>query len=730
MAIILRWRYTPQVGAGDVTSLAAIVGPRGLGIASSAWNATTGILTITYTDATTETLDLSGTFTARDAAIAAQAAAEAAQTAAETAETNAATSETNAAASASAASTSATNAAASETAAAASETAAAASESAAATSETNAATSASAASTSATAAATSATNAATSETNAAASASAASTSETNAAASETAAAASEAAAGASETAAAASASAASTSEANAAASATAAAASAASALSLVSQNGLVPLFGEILWPATDPAPQYFGDTGLRLLSGASERAIMVYLGDIPADLFEGGTIDGFMFDFTDDTTVFSDTGGTTPAVAGDSVARVNDVSGNGLNSTQANAALRGKKGKAPKVVRNLLIHTEDFTQWSKGNTSVTTDQVIAPDGALTADQIDFAAIANANIQLSATVIAGTDYTFSIWVWADEEVTNVAYQPDGGSDVPMTITTTPTRFTHTGTASDTIFQNVIVSRDTSAATIYLWGAQLEAGSTATAYQRVGASNLDVTESGVQSFGFCRPDLSDDVLPLTVPAIDGDILIAGKKGTWIEPAAPSAGAFSIGPTTYTGGTPGILQAVGDITGVELIDKTLSASERERLIRYYQARGAKGLLVPGPELAVNGGYDSDTVWNKGAGWSISAGQANFTLTSGGQNITQAISLTVGSFYLASVDLASASNAEWYLVALLSLPSGVSPAMGTEPGQKRVIFQASAANEVMGMRCSSVVSSASFDNFSLKELRPEEDW
>lgn len=59
MAIILRWRYTPQVGAGDVTSLAAIVGPRGLGIASQSFNAETGVYTFTMTDGSTETVDFS-----------------------------------------------------------------------------------------------------------------------------------------------------------------------------------------------------------------------------------------------------------------------------------------------------------------------------------------------------------------------------------------------------------------------------------------------------------------------------------------------------------------------------------------------------------------------------------------------------------------------------------------------------------------------------------------------
>ena len=123
---------------------------------------------------------------------------------------------TAASTSATAAATSATNAATSESNAATSAAAASASETAAGTSETNAASSASSAATSASNAATSESNASTSETNAASSASSASSSATAAANSATAAAASATAAAASE-------SAASTSETNAAASAATAA---------------------------------------------------------------------------------------------------------------------------------------------------------------------------------------------------------------------------------------------------------------------------------------------------------------------------------------------------------------------------------------------------------------------------------------------------------------------------------------------------------------------------
>jgi hypothetical protein len=363
--------------------------------------------------------------------------------------------------------------------------------------------------------------------------------------------------------------------------------------------------------------------------GATERAgsflpKLNFLNDPQAaviDTFAGG-IAGFMFDFTDDTTVFSDTGGTTPAVAGDSAARVNDVSGNGLHSTQANAALRGKKGKAPKVVRNLLVLTEFpnglsdaplrgglLTAATFAGVSGNTGLAFGHDGststfayktnvAQTGTEYNLSALIEMDDGLapwfgsSNNTSATNDFAF---VLAGTPINPLTYSVDlvDGSVYSVScIATTPGTIAANNTGIFKIAGN-------SARTFKTSGWQLSIGATLHPYQRVGASDLDVTESGVQSFGFYRPDLSDDVLPLTVPDINGDILIAGKKGIHIAAITASAGAFAIGPTTYTGGSAGVLAAVGDICGIELIDKTTSAEERARLVAYYQARGAGALL-----------------------------------------------------------------------------------------------------------------------------------
>ena len=58
-----------------------------------------------------------------------------------------------------------------------------------------------------------------------------------------------------------------------------------------------------------------------------------------ASLFASGA-PGAAWDFTDPAHLWTDTAGTTPAGMGDYVARVDDLSGNGSNATQASAALQ------------------------------------------------------------------------------------------------------------------------------------------------------------------------------------------------------------------------------------------------------------------------------------------------------------------------------------------------------------------------------------------------------
>lgn len=174
--------------------------------------------------------------------------------------------------------------------------------------------------------------------------------------------------------------------------------------------------------------------------------------------------------------------------------------------------------------RNLLVQAEAFevTPWALFSSATrTANQAAAPDGNTTADKIDFAASASSQIfqNVTATAVA---HTFSVYV---RSVSGTAgfrlkiFDSSSGTDFltsDQTATTTWTRFSLTATFTGTV-GNVAVINSTAAATgsVLVWGAQLETGSSATAYQKVTLTS-DVTESGKRDCWGLLFDGSDDSL----------------------------------------------------------------------------------------------------------------------------------------------------------------------------------------------------------------------
>lgn len=107
---------------------------------------------------------------------------------------------------------------------------------------------------------------------------------------------------------------------------------------------------------------------------------------------------------------------------------------------------------------------------------------------------------------------------------------------------------------------------------------------------------GARPLLTTDGGFTVLQF---DEVDDALTATIPAITGGTLVlATRDGIWIDDDInASAGTFSVGPTTYTGGPDGLLSVIGNklIGPPLLLDRQLSSSERNALIQWFVSRGA---------------------------------------------------------------------------------------------------------------------------------------
>lgn len=174
---------------------------------------------------------------------------------------------------------------------------------------------------------------------------------------------------------------------------------------------------------------------------------------------------------------------------------------------------------------NLLVYSAQFdnANWSKdGGISVIANQAVAPDGTVSADQMNRVAGSLTNWgQLTQIVSVGTGgnvgktYTFSVWVQAlptsgsvsgSIAISDVNY---GTFSQAFTATSTPTRIkitTSGGAGWNASGQYIgggitLNSNDTS---VLVWGAQLEVGAFATSYiATTSASATRTADSAVMT-----------------------------------------------------------------------------------------------------------------------------------------------------------------------------------------------------------------------------------
>jgi hypothetical protein len=206
-------------------------------------------------------------------------------------------------------------------------------------------------------------------------------------------------------------------------------------------------------------------------------------------------------------------------------------------------------------VRNLLSYTEQFNNasWTKTRATVTANAINSPTGTLTADFIIPSVDNNTHSVNQAVLPAGTSTItvyaktggYHLWIQMHNTngstayfdlslgtVSNTATFPAtfgaGATQISKSITALPDGWYRCElTATIPVGGNAIfgVAQNGNTATyigdttsgIYLWGAQLEQASTATAYQRVGVSSRsDVSEAGQPQVYFVSPDGTDDFL----------------------------------------------------------------------------------------------------------------------------------------------------------------------------------------------------------------------
>lgn len=155
---------------------------------------------------------------------------------------------------------------------------------------------------------------------------------------------------------------------------------------------------------------------------------------------------------------------------------------------------------------NLLKFSEQFDNavwtlsWATPAAAVTPNSVADPNGNLTADMLSFGATGagqESGIQQDSGVVPvnGSVYTFAVWLRAASAITCVIrlVQATGQNDIPVTVnlTTSWQRFsmsvTMAGAGAGTLLARIQNLGNTSARSVFAWGAQLELGPVATAYQ---------------------------------------------------------------------------------------------------------------------------------------------------------------------------------------------------------------------------------------------------
>ena len=124
------------------------------------------------------------------------------------------------------------------------------------------------------------------------------------------------------------------------------------------------------------------------------------------------------------------------------------------------------------------------------------------------------------------------------------------------------------------------------------------------------------------------------------------------------------------------------------------------------------------SRGLEL-GPELVVNGGFDTDTVWAKTGTWGISGGVASAIDTAGTTGVYQALATGIGKRYRVAFDLVSISKG-----GIRILCGGSWSATVTAPGSYVLDVTATATATPLGPYTNGTTT-AVIDNISIREIK-----
>jgi hypothetical protein len=352
---------------------------------------------------------------------------------------------------------------------------------------------------------------------------------------------------------------------------------------------------QVAWIAGIVTPQFAGGTTVngisRAESGTFTEIIIAVSGNDTFRINGGGTFEGAI----DNVSV--------PELPG-------------RPALQATSMSRPTLSRAPKGgVRNLQLFSNQLTQHSLVRATPSENQILSPDGTVNGGRLtETATSADHRIDYQPSAFtSGETYVFSVFLRPDQRTWARVVLPGdvfGTVSANFNLSTGAVGIT-TGSPATSV-QNVgggwlrcsvsaVAGATASGVTaiqmgvgnnsisyagdgtsgLFVYGAQLEKGTTATPYQRV-VSARDVTEAGVPDVWHLNDD-GNDSLPAALPA-------GNYTAAWVN----ALGAVTIAENVAVMTTLDTLRGQNQ-ADVLIINRALGEAERVALTRYWQARYA---------------------------------------------------------------------------------------------------------------------------------------
>lgn len=168
---------------------------------------------------------------------------------------------------------------------------------------------------------------------------------------------------------------------------------------------------------------------------------------------------------------------------------------------------------------NLLEYSEDFSEWSNVNSGtgsqvVLTENQLAPDGTLSATKMFFdkgTGSATTDYSILQTSFSSQSNTASVYLRSDTAQKVMIRNSSTFQLIDVSTDWVRINKTDSGGSIQIGLRSGYVSGEPNTSTIYVWGAQVESGASATAYRK--ANGLAVTDATLIS---CATDSQKDIL----------------------------------------------------------------------------------------------------------------------------------------------------------------------------------------------------------------------